>query len=338
LNPKFSIIIPLYNSSLTIKDCLDAVLNLDYSKEDYDVTVVDDASTDNSAEIASGFPFRLIKSGSNNGPAAARNIGAKQAKGDFLFFLDADVVLPKNCLKLAEDCLKEKNRKVFFASFSRQMRYQNASSQYKNLYLCYYYLKQKERTHTLDTSFAFVSRDLFEEVKGFDVMPKKFGEDIDLGMRLTKMGHHIEINKEIEAEHLKKYNFKKLMKTDYRRGKEISRLFLKNFFKKEKKEKSFFSMRPLNIYFNMPISFLISALAIATIISYKIFIFPLVLVISFFVGINCGFWFYLFKANGFFFLLKALFITFADSLAMGLGTAVSLFAVLKEKVIVKRYE
>ena len=85
MNPKFSIIIPSFNSSKTIGECLNAATKIDY--KNYEVVVVDDASQDNSVEIIKRFPCKLIKLKKNLGAAEARNIGAKVAKGNILLFL-----------------------------------------------------------------------------------------------------------------------------------------------------------------------------------------------------------------------------------------------------------
>ena len=97
---KYSVIIPLYNKAPYIRKALESVLAQTYI--DYEVIVVDDGSTDGSAEIAESFlqdpasrlsPFasrlRLLKQ-PNQGVSAARNNGVAQAHGDYLAFLDAD--------------------------------------------------------------------------------------------------------------------------------------------------------------------------------------------------------------------------------------------------------
>lgn len=85
-----SVVIPLYNKEPIIKKTLNSVLSQDYS--DFEVVVVDDGSTDNSVAIVesiAGPRIRLIKQ-ENGGPSKARNTGVKNAKGDWIVFLDAD--------------------------------------------------------------------------------------------------------------------------------------------------------------------------------------------------------------------------------------------------------
>lgn len=93
---KFSVIIPLYNKAPYIRKALESVFAQTYT--DFELIIVDDGSTDDSAAIAeectrtsslSPLAFRLIKQ-PNAGVAAARNNGVAQANGDYLAFLDAD--------------------------------------------------------------------------------------------------------------------------------------------------------------------------------------------------------------------------------------------------------
>lgn len=88
--PKFSVVIPAYNASAYITDCLNSVLA--QSETDFEVIVVNDGSTDNTAQMVSTFTDARIQLiyRPNGGLAAARNTGIHAAKGEFVAFLDAD--------------------------------------------------------------------------------------------------------------------------------------------------------------------------------------------------------------------------------------------------------
>ena len=85
-----SIIIPAFNAEGTLARCLSACMAQDFP--DFEVLVVDDGSTDATGGIVAEFPsVRLIRQ-ANQGPAAARNHGAREATGDVLVFTDSDCV------------------------------------------------------------------------------------------------------------------------------------------------------------------------------------------------------------------------------------------------------
>ena len=94
--PKFSIIIPVYNVEKYIKKCLDSVFSQTF--DDYEVIVVNDGTKDNSMDIVKDYKVRVINQ-KNQGLSAARNAGVKDAKGEYLLFLDSDDYYEKDLLK-----------------------------------------------------------------------------------------------------------------------------------------------------------------------------------------------------------------------------------------------
>ena len=88
-SPKFSVIIPVYNSAETLPRAIESVVEQTWPA--YEIIVVDDGSTDNSMQVANGFASKVrVIQQSNAGVSAARNRGAESATGDWLAFLDAD--------------------------------------------------------------------------------------------------------------------------------------------------------------------------------------------------------------------------------------------------------
>lgn len=85
--PSISVILCSLNGEATIRDCLDGLSRLHYP--DYEVIVVDDGSTDDTAAIASGYDVRLIRT-SNQGLSAARNEGMRAARGEIVAYIDDD--------------------------------------------------------------------------------------------------------------------------------------------------------------------------------------------------------------------------------------------------------
>lgn len=103
-SPRFSIIIPAFNEENTIATCIQAIEDNDYPVAQYDITVADNGSVDNTAAIAGSQGVKVLECGRAKGigVAAMRNQGAAVTRGDILIFIDADVEIPKNFLKTAE--------------------------------------------------------------------------------------------------------------------------------------------------------------------------------------------------------------------------------------------
>lgn len=89
---KISVIIPVYNAEKTIRRCLESIMSSEY--EEYEVVVVDDGSTDNSASILFEYANRdrrvKIINQPNSGPSIARNKGLELAEGEIIAFVDSD--------------------------------------------------------------------------------------------------------------------------------------------------------------------------------------------------------------------------------------------------------
>ena len=106
-----SIIIPVYNVEKYLAMCLNSVINQTYS--DFEVILVDDGSTDNSYDICENYTaqdnrFRVIHQ-ENAGLASARNTGIKEAKGDYLYFIDSDDCINSNLLEVLVDIAEWKS-------------------------------------------------------------------------------------------------------------------------------------------------------------------------------------------------------------------------------------
>lgn len=93
-----SVIIPLYNKANSIESTINSLICQTYT--DFEVVIINDGSTDNSLEIVSGIEDRRIRiiNQQNAGVSAARNRGAKEAKSEYIFFLDADDYIYPDCL------------------------------------------------------------------------------------------------------------------------------------------------------------------------------------------------------------------------------------------------
>ncbi len=106
-----SVIVPIYNVSKYLGDCLQSILLQDYN--DFEVLCVNDGSTDDSAEIVKKFEeldkrFKLFQQ-SNSGVSVARNLGLKYAQGEYICFVDADDMIAPNFLRVLYESSKDGN-------------------------------------------------------------------------------------------------------------------------------------------------------------------------------------------------------------------------------------
>jgi len=100
-----SVIIPLYNKEKIVGKCVNAVLDQDYS--DFELIIVDDGSTDESANVVAQIIDRRIRffSKTNGGVSDTRNFGFQKAVSDNIFFLDADDIILPNCLTVLSNLM-----------------------------------------------------------------------------------------------------------------------------------------------------------------------------------------------------------------------------------------
>lgn len=116
--PKFSIIIPEYNSSEKIRPAIKTLQR--QSLKDFEVIIVDDCSPDNSAEkiehllSTADLNSTIIKSEKNVGPGIARNIGVNQAKGHYICFLDADDYISDDYFEILDKIINSTNSDLIY--------------------------------------------------------------------------------------------------------------------------------------------------------------------------------------------------------------------------------
>ena len=113
-----SVVIPLYNKESSIAQSLKSVLSQEH--DDFEVVIVDDGSTDGSVGVVEAIHdsrIRLIRQ-ENGGPSKARNTGVKNAKGEWILFLDADDELEPGALEyFAKNINKHFDTSFIFAPF-----------------------------------------------------------------------------------------------------------------------------------------------------------------------------------------------------------------------------
>ena len=187
-----SVVIPLYNKEKSITTTLESVLAQTYT--DYEVVVVDDGSTDSSAEVvrsmmAKSNKIRLIQK-PNGGVCSARNRGILEAKGYYIALLDGDDIWDKDFLKeqvlLIHDFPEAAMWGINFAETRKGKIVRKVATALPDGYRGYvgHYFEMPKRVSDLFCSSSVViRRDVFDKVGMFDERIK-YAEDSDMWFRI----------------------------------------------------------------------------------------------------------------------------------------------------------
>jgi glycosyltransferase involved in cell wall biosynthesis len=223
--PGLSVVIPVHNGGNDFEHCLRRLR--DSTETDFELIVVDDGSTDNSAAIAESFGARVIRNETAKGPAAARNAGAQAATTPVVFFLDADVAVhPETVRRVADRFANDPSLSALFGSYDDKPSAPGLISQYRNL-LHHYVHQQGEfvddarPAKTFWTGCGAIRKQDFIDHGGFDpgLYRRPAIEDIELGYRLTRSGCRIILARDVQATHMKRWTLHNTVKTDiFQRG------------------------------------------------------------------------------------------------------------------------
>ena len=218
--PSLSVVVPVRNGGQNFEHCL---LRLrDSFLTDYELIVIDDGSTDDSADLAARAGATVFRHPTPQGPAAARNWGARIATAPLIFFLDADVAVHPRTLGLALARFEvDRHLSALFGSYDARPAARGVVSQYRNL--LHHFVHQQgtfeqgtRPAHTFWTGCGLIRRDVFLAFGGFDpgLYPRPAIEDIELGYRLTRAGHRIVLARDVLATHMKRWSLAEMVRTD----------------------------------------------------------------------------------------------------------------------------
>jgi glycosyltransferase involved in cell wall biosynthesis len=209
-----SVIVPVYNSAHYLRSCLEHLRQS--TDTDYECIVVDDGSTDDSAATAREFGVRVVQGGGRRGPAYARNLGAREATGEILFFIDADVcVYPHTLARVRANFEQDPALSAVIGSYDDQPESQDFLSMYRNLMHCYVHHRSRREACTFWSGCGAIRKSVFQEYSGFDESYDRPAiEDIELGYRMARDGKKMLMDTSIMVKHLKRWSFLGLVKTD----------------------------------------------------------------------------------------------------------------------------
>jgi GT2 family glycosyltransferase len=210
---QITLIVPFHSNLSHLEAALGAIR---VSAPGAQVVVAADGAIDDCRPLARAHAAEVMDIPGPSGPAAARNAAARQAAGEVLIFVDADVVVaPDAVARICRVLSDEPEIAAVFGAYDHSPPAGNFMSQFKNLAHCYVHETGNPEASTFWAGLGAVRRHAFETVGGFDerfVRPSV--EDIDLGYRLTSRGFRIRLDPEVRGTHLKRWTLRSCVATD----------------------------------------------------------------------------------------------------------------------------
>ncbi len=215
MHPKISIVIVTYNDKDRLVDCLFSLRKQTYPAEKREIIVIDDGSTDDTAEaIDSTFPEIKVIKKENSGPDNSRIYGIEAAKGEIMAFIDSDCTASSNWLENIDRSLRESHisivggRILHRGSFWTRLIGISDFGEFQGL--------TEKEVSNIPTCNMGVKRIIFER---FNFDPHlRAGGDVIFCHQLKKNGHKLLYDPKIEVIHRPQVNFLAFLKRAYGYG------------------------------------------------------------------------------------------------------------------------
>lgn len=184
-NPLISVIIPFFNQTEFLEEAIKSIY--EQTSTDFEILIVDDCSTDPAAKklLKTLKNVKVLHTPKNSGPAVARNLGAKHARGKFVCFLDADDKFDRTFLEKSLMILEKKSDVDFVYSFIQHFDKDDQIHPTLSPYNFFSLLFRNQLPYA-----ALIRREAFEDVKGYNgKLNKNESEDWDFWIRMGKNNH-----------------------------------------------------------------------------------------------------------------------------------------------------
>ncbi|NVN92401.1 MAG: glycosyltransferase [Desulfuromonadales bacterium] len=189
-----SVIIPTYNSSKYIKECLSSVCNVVYPDNRYEIIVIDGGSSDNTISIVSTFNKVKLVHSSNISISNSRNVGVSESVGEYIIFIDSDCLVDRLLLLKAMEYLKQ------YSCYGSFYRAHESHGWVARAWLIVE-RKQDGLVKWITSGTLAVSRAVFEDVSGFDES-LQVEEDEDFCHRVRRNGGTLYNDSSVASVHL----------------------------------------------------------------------------------------------------------------------------------------
>jgi mycofactocin system glycosyltransferase len=195
--PSVSVVVPVYNRPAELVHCLEALLKLEYPRSKLEIMVVDDASTDDTAEVAARYPVKLVRNSQQIGPAGSRNRAIELARHELIACVDSDCVVAPDWLRRLAAVFVEDEQVAAAGGATRAVHVGSLLQRYEDVRSSLFMGEQSlevrlpQRLSYLPTCNLIFRREIFQAIGGFDPA-LRFGEDVDFCWRLLKAGWKIQ--------------------------------------------------------------------------------------------------------------------------------------------------
>jgi glycosyltransferase involved in cell wall biosynthesis len=187
----YEIVVPLFNDEDNLVNLLDSLIGVGISPSD--VLVSMSGPRGHVDELVGKYGFRLIYSARKLTPSVARNLGARQSHGDYIVFLDSDILVTPQWKQALDDITHDHKTRLVGETYEIS---QSPHWIEKNWFS---YIRKRERTY-LNGGNIIVAAEMFESLDGFDEALET-GEDLDLCTRARKKGVIPEFNEQLVVHH-----------------------------------------------------------------------------------------------------------------------------------------
>jgi glycosyltransferase involved in cell wall biosynthesis len=215
---RVSVVVPNRNGSETIGNCLEALFASNH--DSFEVVVVDDCSEDDSVHIIKKYPCKLIELTRHAGAATARNHGARNSRGDIIFFTDADCLVLPDTLQIGEKAARRYGPRVIIGgTYTCHPFDKSFFSLFQSVYINYSELKNIEAPDYIATHTMVIHADVFRESGGFreDFLP--ILEDVEFSHRLLRNGYLLRMADRLLVRHVFNYTLGKSFRNAYIKSK-----------------------------------------------------------------------------------------------------------------------
>lgn len=220
---QLSIIVPVFDRPSEVKDLLESLAG--QTDTEFEVLIVEDGSAVRCEREVKAFEERLDISyiyKENSGPGPSRNMGSERSSGDYLIFLDSDCVLPPGYIETVKRELSADYADAFGGPDSARADFTPIQRAINYSMTSFFTTggirggnEKMEKFHPRSFNMGY-SRRVFERTGGFSAM--RFGEDIDMSIRIINQGFRTRLIKEAYVYHRRRTNLRRFFKQVYNSG------------------------------------------------------------------------------------------------------------------------